>query len=235
MTISPNVPNKDTELSLLLLECQAQIKNYKKGIRGDSLSCLEIVRRSAKGDRDALASLLTFSLPIIREHINKKYAKLRPLIDDVIQEVNLRLIRKFRNPDSPFHPSTFAEFHVYVDMTVKSVALNMLRSNEQEVVSFDVMAEEVGSTFRTQNDESAHPLTLMMQEETWTKLFSLLDNPLEREVLQRRIRFNEAPDEIATALRLLQPGLTKQDIYRLHERALRRLKNNPMCQQILSS
>jgi RNA polymerase sigma factor (sigma-70 family) len=227
--ISPGSFPEKSALSVLIDECKDQIQQYKRGaLSGDSPSCAEIVRRAAYGEQEALTALLEISRPMVE---GKCPRNLREMKEDIIQEVNLRLIRKFRNQASSYRHSTFAAYHVYVNMTTKSVILNMQRG-EITPASLDQLQEKQPSELTKAQLTKSLPVDRVELREILEKILNQLSDPLEREAIYRRLALEESPEEIAEALQEKSPGIAKEEIYRLVERALRRLKNNPVTQQL---
>lgn len=211
-------------LSILIDECKSQIIAYKRNDNnGDSPSCAEIVRRAAHGDQEALAILLEISKPIIEQ---KCPHKLGEMIEDVVQEVNLRLIRKFQSRDNPYKPAKFAQFHTYLNLTISSVILNLFRKMRHEA-----RFEQPYDEFITDN----HVVSLtteMERREFFQMLLHQLPDPLEAEAFRRRYALGETIEEIVEALKAITPDITKDRVRKLLEYALRRLRKNPHIQHM---
>ena len=114
---------RNERLDNLLQDCQEQMAQYKRKQVRESPSCAEIVRRAAAQDGAALRVLLALSDPIVRSRCPRA---LRGVADDVVQEVHLRLVRKFHSTQNPYQATTFAAYHAYLNLTVRSVVLNLL-------------------------------------------------------------------------------------------------------------
>jgi RNA polymerase sigma factor (sigma-70 family) len=204
-------------------ECQTQIKAYAGNPTQESVSCAEIVRRAAQGDQVALGVLLELASPLIRQKCPRS---LWTLEEDIVQEVCLRLVRKFGSRTQPYLPTTFAAFRLYLNLTLRSVIVN-LQQRDQELASLDHLQER--------GDElaaSVSPIVETEQRLLLRSLLELLPDPLEREALHRRYILQETPEEIVEALRVLAPAMAKEQIYRLVERGLRRLVNHPQVKQM---
>lgn len=214
---------QNTPLSTLIDQCQEQMVQYKQRNLGESLSCTEIVKRAAEQDAAALGALLHLSETIVRARCPKA---VRGLVDDVVQEVNLRLVRKFRSVEHPYQPTHFAAYHAYLNLTLRSVVLNLLE-RDQTTLSLDQIEETSGA-----GPALASPAGMVEKGLLLQTLLNYLPNPLEREALYRRYVLQETPDEVAVALQPLDPTLTKQQVYRLIERGLRRLVEHPLVQQM---
>ena len=214
-------------LSELLDRCRDEMARYRQsqGRIRQSESCLEIVRRAAAGDGAALSDLLLLSGDIASEKCPRA---LYPRRQDVQQEVVLRILRKFRNEQSPYRPSTFAAYLRYLSLTIRSVVYNM-QTREPQLESLDRLWEETGFEPR-QDPRQEWDRRLLVQS-----LLDSLTNPLEQEVLYRRYRLGQSPPEIVAELRPAVPDITVQQVYRLAERAIRRLQNHPAVQAGRSS
>lgn len=226
MEESPNVQTLNNALlSLLVDQCKSQIREFKDGkSTTDSPSCGEIVRRAANGDSEALGVLLNeISKPIIISHCP---SQLRPEIDDLVQQVHERLVRKFRNRHSPFRAYNFQAYHGYLNATIQSVATNWRRKKK-----FTFFADQ-GSQDQEVDSKTPSIIDEIARKETFQKLLALLTDPLEQEVLRRRIAFGETPDEIIESLTMQGIVVAKDDVYRLAENALRRLRHNYIAHQI---
>ena len=211
-------------LAVLIDECQQQVAHYhQQNGQGDSPSCAEIVVRAADGNDDALSALLEMSAPAVRR---KCPAQLREDIDDVVQDVNLRLVRKFRNAESPYRPSSYAAFVTYLNLTIRSVTVNRLERGRSQF-SLEQMHEESGYEPSAQSHADVVEQRMLLQ-----KILLLLPDPLEREALRRRYTLRETPAEIAEALQAKAPGISKKQVYRLVERGMNRLVNHPEVQEV---
>lgn len=213
MTTDPNLL-----LEELLQGCQEQIKRYKEqSSRQDSEHCAEIVRRAAHGDDEALGVMLyEISYPIVEK---KCPWNLRRQLEDLKQEVALRLIRKFRHsePQKRYRPSTFAAYHLYLNLTIRSAASQMRKPQPE---SLDALRDILGFE---PTDESAldHVDQVLLTQQV---LQTLSNHPLQRAALYRRHVLGESVAEIAQALRVVQPDITKKKVYKLIELGLRKLR-----------
>jgi len=205
-------------LEELLQGCQEQIKRYKKQSSSqDSEHCAQIVRRAAHGDDEALGVMLyEISYPIVEKKCPRD---LRRQLEDLKQEVALRLIRKFRHPkpEKRYRPSTFAAYHLYLNLTIRSAASRMRKPQPD---SLERLHELLGFE---PTDESAldHVDQVLLSQQV---LQSLSNHPLQRAALYRRHVLGESVAEIAQALRTVQPEMTKKKVYKLIELALRKLR-----------
>ena len=212
--------NVDKPLGTLVIEGNQQIMRFRTEATSgeEGASCVEIVRRAATGDEDALVALLQISEPFVRR---KCPPQLLTEIDDVIQDVSLRLVRKFRNAQSPYQTTTFAAYITYLNLTIRSVTINMIR-RDKNPDSLEQFYSERGFEPSVKAATSEVERRMLLQE-----LLLLLPDPLEREALHRRYTLQETPGEIAETLQAKAPGITKVQVYRLVERGLRRLGNHP--------
>ena len=224
MATSELIDYQHESLSQLQTICRQQIANFKKNSQHieESLSCLEIVRRAAQGLQEAIAVVLE----IVKEFV---YAKCPPNLseqrEDLAQEVSIRLIRKFLNKQKPFQPKTFPQFIHYVNLTIKSV-LQSTQFSQSPVDSLTEIEEQYVEPSGLDTTEQIE------REAQIQSILALLPDVLEREAFLRRFGLEETPDEIAKALLLLDSEMTKQKVYRLVERALRRIKRTPHLQHL---
>lgn len=194
----------------LLPDCLKALTNPRQA--GDLSSCLEILRRAIK-ERDGAALytlLVEISYPLIAKRCP---TSLLHRLDDVQQEVALRLLRHFTDPDKPFEIRSFPEYLNYLSLTVKTVTCRMFKYEQvialsEDCVQDDPQSENVGQT------------------ELALRVLDALPNPLQRECLRRRYLLEQSPDEIAEALRPLYPDITKERVYRALERGLRWLREH---------
>lgn len=192
--------------------CQQAVDEYKRSrdSKTDSSSCVEILRRAARGEKEAIDVILLISRPFIEK---KCPPQLKFHCEDIIQNVNLRLFKKFRNQKSPFQVTTFPKYRVYLNTTIANVIYNV-RENNPAITSLDQLTEEQGFE-PEQADRSQEIENLMLFQE----LLELLEDPLERQIIRRRYYYGQKSAAIAKELEL---DLKK--VYRIAERAIRRLK-----------
>ncbi len=213
-------------LSQLRQECQAQLDQFRRTRDRDvaSRSCDEILRRAVAGDAAAFDALWDISIPLVRSHCPPE---LLVAIDDVQQLVAERLIRKFRSRTSPYRADGFAAYRTYLNLTVKSVCLNMQQR--------DPACESLNRLHATRRLEPVEPSTIRSVERLLVlqRCMALLPDDLHREVFRRRIVLQEDVSTIVTELQPLVPGLTTQDVYRLTERSIRLLRSMPEVREML--
>jgi RNA polymerase sigma factor (sigma-70 family) len=192
--------------------CQQAVDEYRRSRNNktDSSSCVEILRRAARGENEAIGVILLISRPLIEK---KCPHDLRQHCDDIVQNVNIRFIKKFRNQKNPFQVTTFPRYRVYLNTTVANVIYNV-REKHPYTESLDQLTEVQGFE-PVQPDNSQEIENLMLFEQ----LLALLHDPLEREIIRRRYGIGEKSADIAVAL-----GLDLKKVYRIAERAVRRLK-----------
>jgi hypothetical protein len=216
---------KNQAIERLQQDCIDALESYKRSHAAstDVSSCAEIVRRAAKRDDDALGVLLGISYRLVEQ---KCPDDLRSSIDDVQQEVALRLIRKFHNEDSPFRASTFPAYRSYLNLTIRSVVENM-RERRQK---WESKNRELEKLELEKADFKSRDLSALVDSDgyqTFRTLSRVLADPIQREVIWCRHVLDQSPDEITEALRLLSLEITKQEVYRLLERGIRRLRKRP--------
>lgn len=219
-------PVSQATLHRLLQECQAQLQAFIKlgSAAGDSESCTEIISHAAKGDETALGMLSTLIIPLIRRKCSNDS---RIDVDDTIQDVSVRLLRRLRNQENPYLPSTFAAFRSYLNLTIRSVVVNTIERDTQPNISVDQL--QAGQDA----DPAADSATDAVEEQILlADLLALLPDPLEREALRRRYIYQETPAEIAEALQAQDSTITKAHVYRYVERGMKRLTNHPLVQKI---
>ncbi len=223
------IPHSEgSSLDVLLEECRAQVKAFKDGVnRGDSTSCAEIVRRAATGDDAALGTLLhDISRPIVEQKCRRQP---HDVLEEIVQEVNLRLVRKFHNQKSPFRAGAFAEYHNFLNLTIHSVVYN-LQTRGERFASLEALYDNYGI-----EPVALEPIAEIEQRTILNELLEVLLTPLEREALYRRYIIGETPGQIAEALRLIEPDMTQKKVQRLVERTLRKLRNNPLVQHLMQA
>lgn len=214
-----------TEHTLTKLQdcCQDELARYRRQpTRHESVCCLEIVRRAAATPDDAtFAALLAISRPTIQKHCP---ADLRPLQDDLMQEVAARLFRKFSRAERSFQVTTFAAYLLYVQLTCKS-ATQTVRAHYTQHTSLDHVRETTGfePAASLPTDTVEHRMLL----DRW---LHLLPDLLMREAFRRRFALGETPAEIAEAMKL-----SKREVYRLVEQAIRRLSSEPEVRAMLET
>ena len=217
-------------LHRLLKECQAQLQSFIESgaSAGDKDSCVEIVAHASRGNEMALGLLSDLIIPLIRKKCSYDS---RFDADDIIQDVSMRLVRRLRNRDNPYQPSTFAAFRSYLNLTIRSVVINTIERDQHPNLSLDQLQDERGSEPSIPSDADAIETHMQLSE-----LLALLPDPLERESLRRRYLYQETPAEIAQALQLEHPDsakeITKEDVYRYVERGMKRLVNHPLVQKL---
>lgn len=199
-------------LSDLARLCQQAVDEYKRSRNNntDSSSCVEILRRAARGENEAIDVILLISRPFIEKKCPRE---LKVHCDDIIQDVNIRLLKKFRNQKNPFKVTTFPEYRVYLNTTTFNVIYNVREKNPY-TESLDQLTEIQGFE-PEQPDNSQEIENLMLLEQ----LLALLDDRLEREIIRRRYGIGEKSADIAVAL-----GLDLKKVYRIAERGVRHLK-----------
>ena len=117
---SPNHSLSQNALLQLEQECQEAIDEYQRtrNSNTDSSSCVEILQHAARGEKEAIGVILALSRSLIEQ---KCPPDLRPHVEDIIQNVTRRLIKKFYNQKSPFRVTTFPKYRVYVKTTTANV------------------------------------------------------------------------------------------------------------------
>ncbi len=208
-------------LAALCQECAAQLAQFARSHRREvaSHSCDEILRRAVAGDAEAFAALWTFTLPLVRQHCPPV---LRPTLDDVAQLVAERLLRRFRNRQPPFQAGTFAAYRTYVNLTLKSVCLN-LQQRTKPLHSLEAMHAATG--FDPVGAQSAtHDVQRML---LLRRCLLLLPDDLHREVFRRRIVLQEEVASVLQAVQAIAPGTTQREVYQAAARCIQMLSSLP--------
>jgi RNA polymerase sigma factor (sigma-70 family) len=222
--LSPvELPLSDLSLASLQECCLEELERYRR-TRSDqeSVCCLEIVRRAVAEQNDStFAALMHISQSIIQKCCP---SDLWDSQDDVTQEVAVRLFHKFHRAEQLFTVTNFPAYISYVHMTCKSAAQEV-RRQRQSGESLDNLRQMKGfePTAPIPTDEVERRMLL----ERW---LALLPDPQMRDAFRRRFALSETPDEIAEAL-----GISKRDVYRLVEQAIRVLKDIPEVRDMLES
>ncbi|MEM7538239.1 MAG: hypothetical protein AAF639_39090 [Chloroflexota bacterium] len=224
---------QDQSLAQLRDDCQQQIKNYYKTSsqsqtkHEESRSCLEIVKRAAnyaqdRLAREALGVLLEITETFVFARCPDKLADKR---EDIAQDVNLRLIKKFGNRSEPFRPTTFAAYRKYINVTTQSVISNLTREDRHPTIRKVYISELQGHSGEDNIlvDSAPETAALLVQEEQAQIILRVLKNPLEAEAMIRRHAYDESVEEIAEAFSVSHKEMSREDVSRLLERAKARL------------
>ncbi len=211
-------------LAELQQHCESQITAFQRSRDGrqDSSSCEEILRRAAAGDGDAFALLWAITIPFVRQNCPPQC---RDSLDDLQQEVAIRLMKKFRHPIAPYRAGSFAEYRIYVNVTIRSVCSNAQRSPYAAPVSLEA-----------RRDIHATPMTQeVLRHVFYNRCEALLPDALHREAFRHRfVRMEEIAD-IVVALRVRFPDITTKHVYRIIERCMDLLKAHPEVREMLES
>lgn len=202
--------------------CLEELAHYRtRRTQAESLCCLEIVQRAARYDALALDVLLHISASLVQQRCS---ASLRQHIDDIQQEVALRLFQKFRSRTTPFQPTTFAAYRVYLQMTQRSVEIMFIRQHPEH----DSLEQRQGAT----GEEPTSPsfVDLVERRAFLRRCLELLHDRLMQAVFYRRFVLDESPERVASVL-----GIDKQHVFRLTERSIRVLRNEPEIGDMLRS
>jgi DNA-directed RNA polymerase specialized sigma24 family protein len=222
-----SAPDHDPPLDSLSLDdlqrrCEAQLAAFHQS-RDRSLaspSCEEILRRAAQRDADAFARLWQVSAPLARKLCP---AQCRAEADDLLQEVAISLLRKFRHATSPYQSRSFAEYRNYLKLTVAHACFKQPRL--PPTLTLDALAVA----------PSQPPADTVMRHAFYERCLTLLPDELHREAFYRRFVRGEDPDAIAAALRDRDPTMTTKNVYRLIENCIKRLAILPEIRDMLES
>jgi len=207
---------QQTSIPILLQECSSQIRAFeqKNNTANDSPSCGEIVRRAATGpDMEALGVLLyEVTRPLVERLCP---SDLRNHKDDFVQEVLVRLLRKFRHPDSPFTAQGFPAYRIYLNFTVQKAATSL---RQPETPSLDHLMEQGIEPAKVEQESD------LERNEAAFQILRRITNPTGREIIRRLYIENETYDEILEALKATDSNLKKKQVYKLAENAMKQLK-----------
>lgn len=221
---------KIESLDTLQATCHEQIQRFRAGDSTErSVSCAEIVRRAAEGDDTALEVMLELTVMLLRP----RSSALRPeRVDATLQAVRIRLWQRFRLSEQRFNASSFAAFYTYVNLTLQSVIRNHDRTEQTaqrlKSTSLDELHEEHGF-----EPVSVPDMDSFVRREQVEQILDVLTDEKERIAVRSRYLFGETPDEILVTLRKIEPEITKEDVYKLLECALKRLQKSPKVRYIL--
>lgn len=207
---------QQASISALLQDCSSQIRAFERrnDIKDDSPSCGEIVRRAATGkDAESLGILLYEVTKPLIERICPK--DLWPHKDDLIQEVLLRLLRKFRHPASPFNAQGFPAYRIYLNFTVRKAATSL---RQPAAPSLDALMEQGVELGKVEQESQ------LERNEAAQQILRRITHPIGREIIRRLYVENENYDEILVALQATDPNFKKKQIYKLAENAMKQLK-----------
>jgi RNA polymerase sigma factor (sigma-70 family) len=199
--------------------CQEELTRFRKDkSKQESICCLNIVQRAAAGDDDALSTLMTLSQQLVQ---NRCPADLRHLQEDMAQTLAERLIHVFRKRGHPFQAQSFPAYRNYLNLTYHSVFIETSKAHPKDA-SLDRL-REAGFEQAGQGSLDDVDRRLLLQ-----RFLELLPDEQMRDAFRRRMTAGESPDEIAQAL-----GITKQQVYRLLEKAIRKLKKQAEVQDMM--
>ena len=196
--------------------CLDELAQYRRKAApsNETRSCLEILRRAAAQDPIAIGVLLLrISYPLVAAYCSDD---LKAWVEDVQQEVALRLLRKFMNREQPYRVTSFPAYLKYLKLTVRSVICNLQEQN-RTAESLEESAE----------DQDAGPMSDVANPDRAAlarRLLAALPDPLQRECLERRYLLGQSPAEIAADLQPLYPEVTKAQVYRWVQRGLSKLR-----------
>ncbi|NJL03638.1 MAG: sigma-70 family RNA polymerase sigma factor [Chloroflexaceae bacterium] len=220
-----------TKLSLeqLIQSCEQQLQAYARTRERstDSSSCVEIVQRAVAGDDAALTHTIAMVYRIVEQHCP---ADLRASLDDLRQEVVIRISRKLRHRDSPLIINHFGTFRKYVDITLRNTASTFRKTERKHTAA--PLDEQLGNTL------TPPPLTGIAWVEAQQRLMrclELLPDRLEREAFHLRYARHASVDEILAVMQARGLATTKQEIYRATERAIIRLSQHAEVREMFES
>lgn len=221
-----------TPLEQLYADCQAQIQTYRAGnAQEKSEGCVEIIRRAADYDDEALTLLLELAETLIRPRC---LARRPDAADDLIQQALVKIWQRFQNRENPFTVSTFAAFYAYLNLTFRSVLWNF-EHDEQRQPYLPLSVRED----HPEHEQHYHvDFEELERREFIEELFVLLPDPWEREALRCRYLLGESHAEIQETLAKMNgkelPYREKFNTYKLVEKALLRLRGSPNAQHIFA-
>lgn len=214
--------------SSIFKECRSQIQRYLKGNQSElSLSCVAILKQATQANPEALAFLVELVTDIAQR-------KLRSLgvseNEELLLEVCDRILDKFITKEKLFQVTTFAAFVQYVNVVATNAT--RARKNQRNLESLEYIREHFGIEFASDFKMESVEQRILVNE-----ILSLLSDELEREAIRRRFMLGETPEEVAISLQKLQGSgtseITKEQVYRLVEHGIRRLRKLPQFQRLV--
>lgn len=188
----------------------------------ESSCCLEIVRRAATGQDDhAFDVLLEVARPIVRTACPRA---LRAACDDLEAEVAARLFKRLYRGEQPFQASNFGAFINYLKVTAKSAAIVLLKARSSDE-SLDALRLTSGY-----EPPAPGPEELIERRMRFARFLELLPTQAHRDAFYHRFALGQDSAEAAVAL-----GLSKRELYRLVEQAIRILAAHPEVRELLEA
>lgn len=229
MSLKTKPPESTRPLTELQAACQQERDAYTRRQRKDSSCCLEIVRRAARGNANALSILLhEITPPLIARVYKKKYRTAPFTLNDLQQAVLERLIEKFNNKSSPYRATTFAAYCSYVITTTRRMAVNWLTRGHylrEHPISTGILKTPGGQRPEQEVQKSE-------QQRIALQTINLAHDSLTREVLRLRFGYEESYAGILQMLQARYPELTRKKLYRIVEKGLWQIRNHPDFQRI---
>ena len=194
-----------------------QVRHYAHGLGlAADRHALEIVRRAARRDPAAFATLLGLCDPLIEQGCP---VGLWTRQDELEREVVHRLEHRFFYSQPPYTVTTLPAFIRYVRLTVRTSVVTLLRRRVQTV--------PLDTTWGWEPSVLSHAerwLDVEASRQAARRLLAALDNPLQREALLRRHGYGQSVSAIQAALQPRAPGLTTWGVYRLLDMGKRGLR-----------
>ncbi|MCW5852036.1 MAG: sigma-70 family RNA polymerase sigma factor [Anaerolineae bacterium] len=186
------------------------------GAGDDAPHALEVVRRAARRDPAAFATLVGLCDPVIERVCP---ARLWARQDELEYEVVKRLEHRFLLGQPPYRVTTLPAFVRYVRLTIRTGVITLLRRRLQTVPLDTPWGWEPSTPA-----EAEPALDAEAARQTVRALLAALDNPLQREALLRRHGYGQSVASIRAALQTRQPDVTTQQVYRLLDLGKRGLR-----------
>ncbi len=187
----------------------------------ESAGCLEIVRRAAARDKAAFAALL----PLIALTIRRRHRTAPPdAREELQQEVAMRLFQRLYYGEPPFQVTHFPAFMAYLALTCSST-LKTLAARRSTAESLEALREATGY-----EPPAPLPSDAVERRMRLERYLELLPTPAHRETFRRRFALGQPPAEIAETM-----GLTRSEVYRLIEQAVRLLAALPEVREMLEA
>ncbi len=215
-----------TSLSDLHQQCEEQLAAFRRSrnTQQDSSSCEEILRRAADrdGDEAAFSLLWVITAAFVRQTCPPQC---RPFLEDIEQEVGLRLFRRLRLSPSPYRAGSFAGYRLYVNLTIKNACTNLHRSHDIKHASLE-FHPNISSPSMTKE---------VLRHMLFNRCEALLPDALHREIFRRRLVQHESVEDIVAALKDRYPDITPHHVHRIREGIVRRLRRDPEVREMFDS
>ena len=199
--------------------CRQEAARSRRNLPYDPRYCFELFRRAlGKGDQAAWEAINAQYRNLIRHWTGNPHNA-----EDLIQETLARFSQKI-TPEQLRNYPTLGHLLSYMKITAKNLVIDRQRRDERERRALDAWLAEVER--RMPPDLDAH----LDRESLMAYIRSRLNDPEEDLVFTLTFDFDLAPLEIA--VRHPERFPTAEDVYRVKERFLRRLRRDPRLRRL---